>query len=255
MTVGTSQGFAGQCVTTQGESLIKQLTAATDILTIQGAASQTGDFLVLRNSSETELWYVVAAGRQVMAVTHSGTAALASLDITTTDATTFSSGYGAAIYLRSTTSGAKTGSANTSQFNVLAMDLTISAAAPYICGSYFYIAQSGDPTLTSTQVHGHVVYIEELGAVDRIHALSLQKANTTKGTSYDTFIHLACQGSGVAKTAIQFTGTHNPDYFLEFQSTADFIAADTSNLPAAATYKLKCKAGATEFYLIGVADF
>ncbi len=45
-----------------GESTITQRTAATDILTIQGVASQTGDFLVLRDSSEVEKTYVRADG-------------------------------------------------------------------------------------------------------------------------------------------------------------------------------------------------
>ena len=37
-----------------GESEIKQITAATDILTLTGASGQTGDFLVCQNSSGTE---------------------------------------------------------------------------------------------------------------------------------------------------------------------------------------------------------
>lgn len=51
-------------------------------------------------------------------------------------------------------------------------------------------------------------------------------------------------------------GTNKMPYFLDFDASATAcIAADTSNLPAAATHKIKCRVGGTDFYLIGVADF
>ena len=61
MTEGVST-FEGLAVPLLGESEIKQQTAATDILSITGAASQTGDFLVLQNSSGAELLVVSASG-------------------------------------------------------------------------------------------------------------------------------------------------------------------------------------------------
>jgi len=57
MTVG-NHTWAGGGVPLRGESEIEQLTLATDILTITGIASQTGDFLVCRNSSGTEKFVV-----------------------------------------------------------------------------------------------------------------------------------------------------------------------------------------------------
>lgn len=45
------------------------------------------------------------------------------------------------------------------------------------------------------------------------------------------------------------------EYAFVFGSAPGAIVTDTSNLPAAATHKIKCKFGSTEFYLIGVADF
>lgn len=45
------------------------------------------------------------------------------------------------------------------------------------------------------------------------------------------------------------------DYFLDFGAAPGAIVADTTNLPAAATYKIKCRYDTTDFYLIGVADF
>jgi len=52
---------------------------------------------------------------------------------------------------------------------------------------------------------------------------------------------------------INSAGTVN--YLLAFSAAAGPIATDTSNLPAAATHKIKCRVAGTDFYLIGVADF
>lgn len=61
MATGTNT-FESLAVPLLGESEIEQQTAATDILTITGAGSQTGDFVVLRNSSETELAFFDSNG-------------------------------------------------------------------------------------------------------------------------------------------------------------------------------------------------
>jgi hypothetical protein len=54
--------WKGLAVPLNGESEIEQIAAANDILTLTGASSQTGDFLVMQNSSGTELLYVDASG-------------------------------------------------------------------------------------------------------------------------------------------------------------------------------------------------
>src|SRR3972149_2980655 len=54
--------YRGLAVPLNGESEIKQVTAATDILTITGASGQSGKFLVLRNSSESEIFSISSAG-------------------------------------------------------------------------------------------------------------------------------------------------------------------------------------------------
>jgi hypothetical protein len=54
--------FHGLAVPLLGESEIQQQTAATDILSITGAASQSGDFLVLQDSSGNERFVVNAKG-------------------------------------------------------------------------------------------------------------------------------------------------------------------------------------------------
>ena len=61
MAEGTST-FEGLAVPLFGESEIKQQTVATDILTLTGASGQTGDFLVLQNSTGTENLVISASG-------------------------------------------------------------------------------------------------------------------------------------------------------------------------------------------------
>ena len=67
MTEGTKT-FEGLAVPLYDESEIQQQTVATDILTITGGASQTGDFLVLQTSAGAELFVVSAAGNVDIAI-------------------------------------------------------------------------------------------------------------------------------------------------------------------------------------------
>lgn len=53
MAAGTKT-YEGLAVPLYGEFTVKGQTAADDIMTIQGATSQTGDHLVIRNASQTE---------------------------------------------------------------------------------------------------------------------------------------------------------------------------------------------------------
>ena len=62
MATGNYTGQAGGSVPLYAESELVQSTAATDFLTLTGAASQTGDFLVLRNSDKVEKVWVTSLG-------------------------------------------------------------------------------------------------------------------------------------------------------------------------------------------------
>jgi hypothetical protein len=66
MTVGTSVGPQG-CVPLVGECEIRQLTAATDVITIKGAASISGKFLNCVNSADTSLASIDSAGAPTFA--------------------------------------------------------------------------------------------------------------------------------------------------------------------------------------------
>jgi hypothetical protein len=67
MASGTST-YQGLAVPINGEAVITQTTAATDILTIQAANSGSGDYLVLKDSGGNEDFYVTSAGVATFAV-------------------------------------------------------------------------------------------------------------------------------------------------------------------------------------------
>ena len=72
MTEGT-KSYEGLAVPIYGESEITQQVAATDILTITGAASQSGDFLVCQDGSGNEKFVVSSSGLVTSAVGLSAT--------------------------------------------------------------------------------------------------------------------------------------------------------------------------------------
>src|SRR3990167_4310681 len=89
-----------------GESKVTGNTAANDVLTIEGAASQTGDLLVLQNSTPTELFYVESDGVTNIAVTNPGADNVFAVAIT--DSSTVTSGYVQGSYVSLATTGSYT---------------------------------------------------------------------------------------------------------------------------------------------------
>ena len=69
MTIGTSS-WKGLGMGLQGEYELTQLTAGTDILTITGATSMAGDFLVMRDADGTERNSFYCDGRIFNTVAH-----------------------------------------------------------------------------------------------------------------------------------------------------------------------------------------
>ena len=62
MTAGTDS-YKGLAVPLFGDFEIKQRTAATDIVTLTGATSQTGDFIVAQIAAGTEVFVVEDSGK------------------------------------------------------------------------------------------------------------------------------------------------------------------------------------------------
>ena len=82
MTTGTKT-YKGLAVPLFGEAQITGQTAATDILTITGASSQTGDYLVVRDTNQVELLTVERYGRVFLKknTTHAAATPFASLSL------------------------------------------------------------------------------------------------------------------------------------------------------------------------------
>jgi hypothetical protein len=72
MTVGTGT-FMGLAMPLSGEAEMKQSALATDILTITGATSQSGDFLVCRVVGGTEKFSIDVSGNVIAAGTVAAT--------------------------------------------------------------------------------------------------------------------------------------------------------------------------------------
>jgi len=75
MTVG-DKTYNGLGVPLFGEFNIEQQTLGTDIMTITGAASQSGDFIVCRNSAASEKFVVDVSGNVTAAGTLAATGAI-----------------------------------------------------------------------------------------------------------------------------------------------------------------------------------
>lgn len=77
-----NETYEGLAVPLFGESEIEQQTAATDILTITGAGSQSGDFLVCQTNTGTENLVISSSGLVTSAVGMTMTAVTASAEST-----------------------------------------------------------------------------------------------------------------------------------------------------------------------------
>ena len=96
--------FKGLAVPINGEFEIRQVTLGTDIMTIRGVGSQSGDFIVCRNSSLTEKFVVDVDGNIATAgtnITFSGgvTSSPALIGFGTLGTTAPSSGTGGQLFL------------------------------------------------------------------------------------------------------------------------------------------------------------
>ena len=87
MTVG-DRTFKGLAVPLSGEFELTQTTIGTDLMTMTGKSGMTGDFLVLRNSSLTELLAIDANGAFEGLVVSGSSKGVGFSSIATTAATT-----------------------------------------------------------------------------------------------------------------------------------------------------------------------
>ncbi len=108
MTTGTSS-YKGLAPSLQGENQFRQITAATDFLTMTGATSMSGDFLVMEDVDGTELLWVDYTGAiYVRSSSWTGTAKYTGLDARGTVGATVTSTFYACLGGRLTTSAVTT---------------------------------------------------------------------------------------------------------------------------------------------------
>ncbi len=137
MAEGT-KSYEGLAVPLFGESEITQQTAATDILTITGAASQAGDFLVLQNSTGGENLVVSSSGLVTSVVGMAMTSAAYSGEAT---ATLSSSAAGAGFHVLLTATGAVAAGAIKDNAFLVTASSKSNANAAY---AYTNLATDGD---------------------------------------------------------------------------------------------------------------
>lgn len=166
--------------------------------------------------------------------------------------TAVASGYGTAIYANLNVAGESTGGFASLQQNAFAADVTVNGTQTCgIGGIYIYMAE-GTATLTSAQVYaGYFDIGTDFGAVDYLSCITLDKHNTTKGTTVDAFILCQLQGSGTGTSLIQMQGPAKPTYFLNCSSGSiqgffDATAGDGADTPSG---RLAVRIGSTTHYL------
>jgi len=220
-------------------------SAATyDILTITQSSAHTGDFLVLEDGDgSTEILVIEEDGVTNWAVSQPGADNV--LALTITDSTTVTSGYLQGYYTSLTTGGAYS-TANT-QINAFAVDLLLGGTVACEAeGMYVYVAKSGSPTLTSSNINGINVYIDDLGSSPSVRsAIQLHIADGNAGSTADGFIYCRIEGgSGAVTNLIEKGGTAtNPTYFLKTNATDGMINAGDVTSSGATAQSLVCLVG------------
>lgn len=196
----------------------------------------------------TQNLYIEDDGVFNLSITKTGAAADSLFNIAVTDETTFSSGYFTVIGIQYTGDGEKTGVISGTQANVIGMDITLNENVSLTTGMYIYVMEGSDDGPSSgNDFAGIDIYIEELGQLDYLTCLWLEKNNTTAATSRDCFI-LCNQHSGTSTALIEMQGTH-PTYFLTLTATeGGFLTASTPSVSE--KYYIKVKIGASDFWIM-----
>ena len=182
------------------------------------------------SANRTENLSVSDAGVTALTVAYTGIAASKAFTVNySVSGSDIASGYGAGVHVNLGIDGSSTGAFASYQQNAFSPDVTINGTPTGgIGGLYVYISK-GTATLTSAVVYGGYFDIgNELGATDYLSCVTLDKHNTTVGTTVDAFILCQLQGSGTGTTMIHMQGPAHPTYFLSFNSIAGTGCVDAT---------------------------
>jgi hypothetical protein len=149
----------------------------------------------------------------------SSTAADNHISLTVADSGTFSSGYGQGYFVSYTTTGVKSG---TAQVNAIAVDFWVGGTPGVECaGMYIYVDNSGSPTVTSLNLWGIIVNMEDLGAAPtHLGGLKIYRNITNQGSTVDSFMYFYDSGTGVTDSLMIHQGSNQPEYFIKSLSAA-----------------------------------
>lgn len=171
--------------------------------------------------------------------------------ITVTDSSTVTSGYMQGYYASITASGAY--STGNTQINGMAVDLFLAGTiACEVEGLYVYVSKSGEPTVTSANVNGINIYIDDLYAAPSTRScIQLHIADGNVGSSQDGFIVMRIEGSSASVTNMfSKNGTaQNPTFFLYTNAVTEMVTAGDFITNASSAYGLACNINGTTRYI------
>lgn len=247
MATGT-KSFEGLGLPRLGEYQQEQQTVADDMVTLTGGTSQTGDFFVCEDVDGTEKFYIEADGVTNLVITNTTDTMDNALSVHYTTSGTYASGYGQGMHVNLQVGGTSSGGFASQQHNAFGADVTVNGTHTCgIGGLYVYMCE-GTATLTSAQVYGGYFDIgTDFGAVDYLSCITLDKHNTTKGTTVDAFINCQLQGSGTATSLINMQGSGKPTYFLTTHATISGMIENSQAAAATAAYSLQVAIGGTKY--------
>jgi hypothetical protein len=192
-----------------------------------------------------------ADGAFNLVVGYSGVATDQALAVAYSPNGTVASGYGAGVYVSLAVSGTSTGGFASTQQNAFAADVSVNGTHTCgIGGIYIYMA-AGTASVDTAQIYGGYFDIgTDFGTVDYLSCITLDKHNTTKGTTVDAFILCQFQGSGTGTSLIHMQGPSKPTYFLNMNdgATSGFLDA-TARDAASSAHNLIVRVGGTTFYI------
>lgn len=173
-----------------------------------------------------------------------------------TDTQTNASGLARGLCVDYTQNGVKTG---TAEVNALAVDLAVLKSVPYAYAQTIYIYGSSDPTVGL--VAGLSLYIADCGDdIANNFCADLQFALTDLATVRTAHLRLRNHTAAVPTCNLFLQAGNNnksATYFIDTGQNAEsgpVYAAQTTTGTEVATYKIRCRYNATDFYLFGVAS-
>lgn len=186
--------------------------------------------------------------------TLSGIAAVNAQSVTVTDTTVIASGYSRGLYINYTSTGIKTGSAES---NPLAVDMNIAANHTHAFATSIYTAIIGTPTIGD--MAAYYCYCDNLGAtagnVNEYDCLSLNidSANPASGSvAGNSFIRMYAHG-GATTQALYFPSSQGITNLITFLQDVAPLGANTvggGTLNFTNWKPIAIKIGTTTHYLV-----